>query len=71
MDDIDSHHSELLQLIYAANCLKLWEIQCVIVIQQTVLHSDQVVKQIHADLRQKKTSQRLGHLSWNELLNWS
>lgn len=56
--DRESQHADLLRFILAVTCLKPWKTRCAMIIQQKVIDGDKVVKQIPADLRWKRASQR-------------
>lgn len=58
---------ELSQLIISITCFKLWKTRCVMVLEQTVIDSDTVVKQILTDLRRRRTLDKNQILPWSQL----
>ena len=74
IDDVLSEkHKELIQIIICIVYFKLWKTRCCMVLQQTVINSDDMCKQVLIELRKKKNfrPQTAPSLEHSELVNYS
>ena len=65
VETLSEKQKELLQIIICIVCIKLWKTRCCMVIQQTVINSDDVCKQVLAELRRRKTLDKKQLLPWD------
>ena len=64
---LSENQKELLQIIICIVCIKLWKTRCCMIIQQTVINSDDVCKQVLTELRRRRTMDKKQLLPWDTL----
>ena len=70
-EPLPEKQKELLKIIICIVCMKLWKTRCCMVIQQTVINSADVCKQVLAEIRRRRTLDRKQLLPWDTLNLWT
>ena len=60
-------HRELFQLVICITCMKIWKTRCKMILNQTIINSGTIVKQIISELRRRKTLDKSQTLPWGIL----